>query len=64
MSNEEHLEEILYKAHKKGFYEELFYIANQIQKQNPKIGLYEKIDLAYTQIKTERLKNNENTSQH
>ena len=41
MSNEEHLEEILYKAHKKGFYEELFHVANQIQKQNPKIGLYE-----------------------
>jgi hypothetical protein len=64
MSNEEHLEEILYKAHKNGFYKELFYIANQIQNQNPKIGLHEKIDLAYTQIKKERLKSNENTSQH
>jgi hypothetical protein len=62
MSNEEHLEEILHKAHENGFYNELLNKVHQIQKDNPMMGVYEKFDLAYAQVKNEKLQNDKNSS--
>ena len=64
MSNEEHLEEILHKAHENGFYNELLNKVHQIQKDNPMMGVYEKFDLAYAQVKNAKLQNDKNSSEY
>ena len=50
------IEHILYKAHKKGVYNETMSLAQNIKSENQKIELADRYELAYEQAKKNILK--------
>ena len=47
MTNEELVEEILYKAHERGIRKEVLVRTNKIMDENPNINFYDAIPVAY-----------------
>jgi 2-C-methyl-D-erythritol 4-phosphate cytidylyltransferase len=56
MTNEEFIEELLYKAHAKGFYEELWRRAKAYEFKYPQMEYYERVEKAYNKCKQVREK--------
>jgi len=50
------IEHILYKAHKKGIYNETMSLAKVIKEENPKMEIEDRYELAYEQAKRNLLK--------
>ena len=50
------IESILYKAHKKGIFEETMSIAQDIKIENPKLEVADRYELAYERAKRARIK--------
>jgi spore coat polysaccharide biosynthesis predicted glycosyltransferase SpsG len=50
------VENILYKAHKKGIYEQTMSLAQDIKMENPKLEVADRYELAYEQAKKSLLK--------
>jgi spore coat polysaccharide biosynthesis predicted glycosyltransferase SpsG len=50
------VENILYKAHKKGIYEQTMSLAQDIKMENPKLEVADRYELAYEQAKRSLLK--------
>ena len=50
------IEEILIKAHKKGIYNETISSAQDIKKENPKIEVADRYELAYERVKKTMIK--------
>jgi spore coat polysaccharide biosynthesis predicted glycosyltransferase SpsG len=48
------IEDILYKAHKKGIYEHTMSLAQDIKTENPKLEVADRYELAYKQAKKSR----------
>lgn len=60
MTNEELVEEIMYKAHKKGIREKVLMHASKMMDDDKNLTLYEAIPLSYL-IEKQKLKTNERT---
>ena len=58
MTNEEFIEELLYKALAKGFYEELWRRAKAYEFKYPQMEYYERVEKAYNKCKQVREKIN------
>jgi spore coat polysaccharide biosynthesis predicted glycosyltransferase SpsG len=50
------IESILYKAHKKGIYNETMSLAQDIKKENPKLEIADRYEIAYERAKKSRIK--------
>lgn len=50
------IENILYKAHKKGIFEETMSLAQDIKVKNPKLEVADRYELAYERAKRTRIK--------
>jgi len=50
------IEHILYKAHKKGIYNETMSLAQDIKQNNPKIEIEDRYEIAYERAKKNLLK--------
>jgi spore coat polysaccharide biosynthesis predicted glycosyltransferase SpsG len=50
------IENILYKAHKKGIYEQTMFNAQDIKVENPKLEVADRYELAYERAKRARIK--------
>jgi len=48
------IEDILYKAHKKGIYEQTMSLAQDIKTEHPKLEVADRYELAYEQAKKSR----------
>lgn len=60
MTNEQRLEERLIHAHERGYYSKVLEKVEKIKWENPKMGLYERFDLACTESKQEWLQKQNN----
>jgi hypothetical protein len=50
------IENILYEAHKKGIYEQTMSFAQDIKKENPKMEVSDRYELAYEKAKRSQIK--------
>jgi len=60
MTNEELIEELYHKAHKKGFFNELHQKVDELKKQIPRAQFCDITQSAYREVKNHKINKNEN----